>query len=233
MTTWIVLIVLMICAYLLGSVPMSYLLGKRRGIDLRNQGTHQVGTGNLWRTTSRKLGIFVGLFDLFKGILMIGVAYCLGLDAGQQLIVGMMAMIGHNWPVFLHFHGGRGIAALAGLAIIIPILNDISPWPTVIALGCTLGGTAILKSSPIPVLVSVISLPIANWLFGSPLDVVLAYVAIFLVVILKRLTAQAAPEKRIISRGRLIFNRLVFDRDIADGRAWVQRKHFDEKEILE
>jgi glycerol-3-phosphate acyltransferase PlsY len=233
MTSWITWIVLIIVAYLFGSVPISYLAGKMRGIDLRKQGTRQVGGGNLWRMTSRKLGLIVGCFDFLKGILMVGVARHQGLDAGQQLVVGLAVIIGHNWPVFLHFHGGRGIATLLGLVVILPVLNDISPWPSVIAAGFTLVMTVIFRSSPLPVLISAASLPLTSRIFHSPTGVVTAFLAIFLVVVVKRLTAQPAPEKMQISRGRLIVNRLFFDRDIADRHVWVHRDHFDEKEILE
>jgi glycerol-3-phosphate acyltransferase PlsY len=228
--TWIILIVI---AYFFGSIPLSYIIGKIRGIDLSKQGTHQVGAGNLWRITSRRLGLLVGFYDFLKGMLMVGVAHNLGLDAGQQLVVGLAVIVGHNWPVFLRFHGGRGIATLLGLVIILPALNEISLWPSVIAAGFTLIMTIIYHSSPLPVLISVASLSLTNWLFHNPMSVVMAYLAIFLVVVVKRLTAQPAPEKTQISRGRLIVNRLFFDRDIADKRAWMHREHFDEKEILE
>jgi len=228
--TWIVLIII---GYLLGSVPLSYLAGKARGIDLRNQGTHQVGGGNLWRLTSRRLGLLVGIFDFIKGILMVVIARLVGLDAGQQLVVGLAVIVGHNWPVFLRFHGGRGIATLLGLAVILPAVNHISPWPSVIAVGFTVLMTVIFRSSPLPVLISAASLPLTSWLFHSPEAVAWGFLAIFVVVIVKRLTAQPAPEKMQISRFRLFFNRLVFDRDITDKHAWVHRKHFDEKEILE
>src|SRR4030043_1359938 len=147
MAAWIVLIIF---AYFFGSIPLSYLAGRIRGIDLSKQGTHQVGAGNLWRMTSRKLGLIVGFFDFIKGILMVGVSQHQGLDAGQQLVVGLAVIIGHNWPVFLRFHGGRGIATLLGLALILPVLNDISPWPSVIAAGFTVVMTVIFRSSPLP-----------------------------------------------------------------------------------
>ena len=230
MATWIVLIIF---AYIFGSIPISYLAGKWRGIDLSKQGTHQVGAGNLWRMTSRKLGLIVGFFDFVKGILMVGVSQHQGLDAGQQLVVGLAVIIGHNWPVFLRFHGGRGIATLLGLAVILPILNDISPWPSVIAAGFTIIMTVIFRSSPLPVLISAASLPLTSWLFRSPDSVAMAFLAIFLVVVVKRLTAQPTPEKLPISQTRLLFNRLLFDRDVADRSTWVHREHFDEKEILE
>ncbi len=227
MTAWIALIVI---GYLLGSIPLSYLVGKRRGIDLRKQGTHQVGGGNLWRLASRRLGLIVAIFDLIKGILMVVIAWLFGLSAGWQLVIGLAVIVGHNWPVFLRFHGGRGIATLLGLAVILPALNNISPWPSIIAMGFVLIMLVIYHSSPLPVLISAASLPLTSWLFHAGLAVTLAYLAIFLVVVLKRLTAQPAPEKLEISRWRLFMNRLFFDRDIADRHAWVHRE-LDKKEI--
>jgi glycerol-3-phosphate acyltransferase PlsY len=219
-----VLIALMIVAYLLGSVPVSYLVGRRKGIDLRKQGTRQVGGGNLWRMTSRTLGLLVGFWDFFKGLLVVVIAWLVGLDAGQQLMVGLAIIVGHNWPVFLRFHGGRGIATLLGVVVILPVLNDIAPWPSVIAVGFVVIMFAIFRTSALPVLVGVASLPLTSWLFHAPNVVALTYFAIFVIVVIKRLTAQKAREKRRIGIWRLLGNRLFYDRDIGDRRAWVGRK---------
>src|SRR4030043_1552969 len=137
MDIWIKFGVLIIASYLLGSLPLSYLVARSRGVDLRKQGSQQVGGGNLWRTTSRKLAVFVGIFDLFKGALMVYITWQMGLDAGLQLGAGLAAVIGHNWPVFLRFHGGRGIATTLGTIIILPCLNtnEITTWPLVAFFG--------------------------------------------------------------------------------------------------
>lgn len=230
MVAWIILIIV---GYLIGSIPLSYLVGKRRGVDLRKHGTRQVGGGNLWRMTSRRWGLLVGFFDFIKGILLVGVARNQGLDAGQQLVVGLAVIVGHNWPVFLRFHGGRGIATLMGILVIMPILNRISPWPSVMGIGIGVVFTVIFRTSPLPVLAGVASVPLTTWLFHGAVSIIIAFLAIFLVVVVKRLTAQPMPEGLKVGRGRLLFNRLIFDRDIADRRAWLGRKHFDEKEILE
>jgi glycerol-3-phosphate acyltransferase PlsY len=226
---WIILI---ICAYLLGSVPSSYLAARSRGIDLRKAGTSQVGGGNLWRTTSRKLGLAVGFFDFAKGMFMVWMAHLAGLDTGQQLVVGLASIIGHNWPVFLRFHGGRGIATTMGIVIILPVLNDIAPWPSVIAVGAVVFVTILFRSSPLPVFFGAASLPVTTWIFQEKMAVIMSYLAVFLVIIIKRLTAQPSPESIQISRTRLLFNRLFFDRDIADRTAWVHRKPVKPEELL-
>jgi glycerol-3-phosphate acyltransferase PlsY len=232
MTIWIILI---ICAYLVGSIPSSYLVARSHGIDLRRHGTFQVGGGNVWRTTSRKLGLIVGIFDFIKGILMVWIAYLQGLDAGQQLAVGLAAIIGHNWPVFLRFHGGRGIATLLGIVIVLPIfnVNNVSPWPSVIAVGCVVVITVIIRSSPLPVFFGAASLSLTTWLFGGETAVIMVYLAAFLIIVIKRLTAQPSTEAISISRSRLFLNRLLFDRDIADRTAWVNRKPVTPEELLD
>jgi len=231
MTTWIVLI---ICSYIVGSVPSSYLVARSRGIDLRKHGTQQVGGGNLWRTTSRKLGLMVGIFDFAKGMLMVLIAAKLAhLADYQQLVVGLAAVAGHNWPVFLRFHGGRGAATSLGIVIIMPVLNNLSPWPSVIGIGTVVFVTLILRSSALPVLFAAASMPLTTWLFNEKLAIILAYLTMFLILVLKRLTAQPATEARSIGMGHLLLNRLLFDRDIGDRTSWVHRKHVAKKEKTE
>jgi len=220
MAIWIALI---LGAYLLGSVPTSYLTAKlARGIDLRQYGTGQVGGGNLWRMTSWRLGLPVGIFDLSKGLVMVWVAQLVGLGIAQQLVVGVAAIIGHNWPVFLRFSGGRGIGTAMGVILILPLINEMTSWATIACFGVLAVGSVILRSSPLPVLAGVTALPLVSS-FYEPLSVTLGFVAIFLVIIIKRLTAPRAVEAVSVSKGRLLLNRLLFDRDIMDRKVWMYR----------
>ncbi len=230
MTIWIILI---IASYLVGSIPSSYLAARSRGVDLRKHGTQQVGGGNLWRTTSRTLGLIVGIFDFFKGILMVLIAWRLGLDAGQQLAVGLAVIAGHNWPVFLRFHGGRGVATSLGIIIILPLINDIMPWATIAFFAIGAAVAAFTRRTPVPILIGMVVLPIASAISREPLSVTMGYLAMVLIIIIKRLTAQPAPEARSIGMGHLLLNRLLFDRDIADRSTWVHRKHVLKKEEKE
>ena len=230
MIIWLVLIVI---AYLLGSVPTSYLAARSRGIDLRQQGTKQVGGGNLWRTTSRKLGLLAGLFDFVKGWVMVWVAQLQGLDVALQIAVGLAAVVGHNWPVFLRFHGGRGIATSLGIIIILPFINDMSPWPSAAFMIILVAGAIILRRTHVPVLAGMVALPIVSWGFREPLPVTMGFLAIFLVIVIKRLTAQPIVETTSVSKSQLLLNRLLFDRDIRDRKSWISRKPIDPKELLE
>ena len=230
MTIWIILTV---CGYILGAVPASYLAAKLKGIDLRKNGTHQVGGGNLWRMTSWKFGLPVGIFDFCKGAAMMWIAQSQGLDTAQQLVVGLAVIVGHNWPVFLRFHGGRGIATLLGTVLILPAINNLTPRPAIIAIGIVILGFIVLRSSPLPVLIGVISLPLTNWAFHDDTAVTLGFVAIFLIIVIRRLSAPPSAEADTISRNRLLCNRLLFDRDIMDKKAWMYRKSIASREPWE
>jgi glycerol-3-phosphate acyltransferase PlsY len=203
---------LILGAYLLGSVPVSYLAAKRfSGIDLRQYGTGQVGGGNLWRMTSWRLGLPVGAFDFGKGLLMVWVAQLLGLNVAQQVIVGLGAAAGHNWSVFLRFDGGRGFATVAGVILILPVINALTPWPTVVFLTILLTGVVIMRSSPVAALLAAAALPMASWWSGEPTTVTLSFLAVFLVIVIRRLTAPKPVAT--VSRKRLFLR-----------KAWMYRK---------
>ena len=227
LTEWIIM---MIAGYLLGSVPASLLVARMRGIDLRKHGTFQVGAGNVWRTASRRLGLAVGIYDFSKGAAMVLFAHWLGMDATQQLAVGLAVVVGHNWPVFLKFHGGRGIATSGGVILVMPFINNSAIWGVVAYLIVLVGAMLLYRSSPIAILIGVAMQPVFTTAFGGPFSLTITYTVLLIIVIIKRLTAQASPESRAISFGRLMLNRLVWDRDIADRSAWVSRTHEVKKE---
>lgn len=229
MNSWITCGLMIIASYLFGSLPLSFLAARSRGIDLRQQGTQQVGGGNLWRTTSRKLGLFVGLFDFFKGAIVVAISWRLGLDAGQQLLVGLAAVIGHNWPVFLRFHGGRGIATALGIIVILPFINwsDITIWPLVAFLCVAVGIVIFTHRTPVPILFGLLMPPIVSAIAKEPWPVTLGYAGLVLIIVIKRLIAEPSAEPRQTGMGRLLLNRLLFDRDVRYRADWVHRKHVD------
>ena len=224
------MVVLIAGAYLFGSVPTAYLVAKlTRGIDLRQFGTGQVGGGNLWRMTSWYLALPAGLFDLSKGLVMVWIAQLVDLSLAQQIMVGLAAIIGHNWPVFLGFNGGRGVGTAIGVILILPFINDMTPWASVAFFSFLVAGSVILRSSALPVLAGVTAMPIVS-AFYEPVSVTLAFAAIFLVIVIRRLTAPRVAEAISVSRKRLLFNRLLFDRDIMDRKAWMYRVTPEDKE---
>ncbi len=220
---WFVLLVL--GSYLLGSLPVHYMAAKlSRGIDLRKYGTSQVGAGNLWRMTrSWKIALPIGIFDICKGMVMVWAAQAVGLGIAQQTVVGLAAIVGHNWSVFLHFSGGRGIGTTLGVILIVPLINSLTSWDVITCAGIIIAGTVILRSSPLPVFLALIAVPIVSWRLNEPLEITLGFLAIFVIVIIKRVATQR-PAVPNVTKGQLLLNRLLFDRDIRDRKAWMYRK---------
>ncbi len=110
-------------AYLIGSIPTGYLVGRARGVDLRKEGSGNIGATNALRVVGKKWGYLVFGADAFKGWLAVALARASGLflDAGPEIPLGVVAaifvMIGHIFPVWLGFKGGKGIATSAGVMI--------------------------------------------------------------------------------------------------------------------
>jgi len=223
-TVWLVLLAL--GAYLLGALPVHYWAAKRhKGIDLRQFGTGQVGAGNLWRMTSNwKISLPISIFDIIKGMIMVLVARFIGLDIVQQLVIGLAAIIGHNWSVFLRFGGGRGVATALGVLLIIPLINGLPPWGLVAFLVVALALFLVLHTTPLAALLGLTAVPLVSWGFYEPPALALGFLAMVLIIVAKRLTAQRSAEVVSIGKRRLFFNRLLFDRDIKDRKVWMNRK---------
>ena len=111
-----------IIAYLLGSIPFAYIIGKLSGLDVRQVGDRNVGTFNVFRHAGLGAGIATLVADVGKGALAIVVAKLLSANELVMFGAGVAAVIGHNWPVFLRFRGGRGLAVVIGaLLALLPI----------------------------------------------------------------------------------------------------------------
>jgi glycerol-3-phosphate acyltransferase PlsY len=104
-------------AYLIGSVLPAYLIGRTRGIDLREHGTGNPGATNAFGVLGPVAGIAVGLFDVSKSLLAMYVAFGLGLSQPWIYAAGIVAVIGHRLPVWLGFRGGMGMASTVGLLL--------------------------------------------------------------------------------------------------------------------
>jgi glycerol-3-phosphate acyltransferase PlsY len=128
-------VAVVIIGYLLGSIPFGLLISKRSGkVDLRQYGSGKIGATNVLRTAGRKAAALAVALDASKGALavvlaglIIGRSYLVVGDFGlgalvAQVLAALAAMAGHNWPVFLKFHGGRGVATfMGGLIALSPV----------------------------------------------------------------------------------------------------------------
>ncbi len=220
--TWLILLIL--GAYVVGSVPSAYLAARlSHGIDIRKYGSGNVGVSNLWRMASRWLTPPVIVVDLGKGMVMVWAAQLVELGIAQQVAVGLAAIIGHNWSVFLRFNGGRGICPTLGVAVIIPLINGLIPWEIIAFCIMALIGVFIVRNVPVGIGAGIAVLPLVSWGMGRPGAITFGYLAIFLVVVIRRLTAPQTYDVTSIGKRQLLLNRLLYDRDIKDGRAWINR----------
>jgi acyl phosphate:glycerol-3-phosphate acyltransferase len=217
-------VVLLLGAYLLGAVPTAYLMARwRRGIDIRRFGSGNVGLSNAIATGSKWTTIVVAAFDFLKGAIPVLLARLAHMPVYQEVAVGMAAICGHNWTVFLRFNGGRGVLTTLG------VVFELAPW-----LGVTLLVANLLwapfKQFALGTFFVLIMMPVLSWFLSGvfqierSLALTLGFAAIFLLLALRRLTVPRSALASTVPMGELAVNRLLFDRDIRDRKAWLGRK---------
>lgn len=125
------IIIALFAAYILGSIPTSYIMGKLiKGIDIRDFGSGNVGATNALRILGTKVGVFTLIIDIGKGFLAVNIARIIIEDPTDLIMIltGLFAILGHIFTIFLKFKGGKGVAASAGVFI------ALVPVPIAIAL---------------------------------------------------------------------------------------------------
>lgn len=132
MSLWLALAV----SYVLGAIPMSWLVARLGGVDLRQHGSGNLGATNLYRVLGWRYAIPAGLFDIGKGAVpTLLLPPRVGPDAWIPLAVGAAAIVGHVFSVFVRFRGGKGVATAAGVVLAlapIPLLVSAVVWVTVL-----------------------------------------------------------------------------------------------------
>lgn len=104
--------------YLVGSIPAGLIVGRlARGIDIRQFGSGKTGFTNVWRTIGVRWGVLVLVADIGKGVVPVVIARVLSDEPYVQATAGLAAAIGHDWPVFAGFQGGRGVGTSFGAAL--------------------------------------------------------------------------------------------------------------------
>ena len=118
----------LVLSYLLGSVPWGYLaLRWRHGVDIREYGSGRIGMTNVLRTGGGRVAVLILTLDIAKGILAVVLGRTVIGSTEGEVAAGLLALVGHNWPVFLQFRGGRGIlTGLGGLSVMAPPVAAIA-----------------------------------------------------------------------------------------------------------
>lgn len=148
-------------SYLLGSIPFGLLISRSQGIDIRSKGSGNIGATNVFRSVGKSWGLFCFALDFCKGLVSAWIFPLLLLSSEQlesspsfPLFAGAVAILGHNFPVWLKFKGGKGIATSAGvIAAVAPysLLSALVIWITSILISRIVSLSSILAATGVAV----------------------------------------------------------------------------------
>jgi len=159
MPVWSIILI----GYLLGSVPTAYITGRiLKSRDIRQMGDENAGAANVYRELGSRAGVIVCVIDAAKGAAVILIAQAANMSHVVVLFTGLAAVIGHNWPVFLGFRGGRGVSTTIGILLVLVTLPMlILALPTLIIL--------IFRRNVTPAMAFLfIVLPLVDWWLKVP-----------------------------------------------------------------
>jgi len=190
-----------IIGYLLGSIPTAYIVSRAsKGVDIRTIGSGNMGGANVMREIGTREGVFVGLFDLAKGAGAMLIAQALSISEPWLFGTGFAAVLGHNFPVFAGFRGGRGSATIIGIFL---VLSPIATLVTLIVVAIPFFATRKFGGA---VIVGFALLPLFIWLLGGSLWLVRYALAIDLFMLIRNL-----PDvRRLLAKG--IIKDMIYDR---------------------
>jgi glycerol-3-phosphate acyltransferase PlsY len=195
-----VAVVVLVGAYLIGSLPIAWLLGRWRRLELRDVGSGNPGTSNLFRNAGVGVAVLSGPLQFAQGVVPVIIARAVGGDGGFIEIAAICAVVGNGWPIWLKFNGQRGIAVATGA------VAAINPALLVVLLICFAAG-ALGHAIAVGVLAGFAVLPVAAaWIGGRGLA--LTCCALLAAVVLRRLEGLtgdlrhtgSADERRILLR---------------------------------
>jgi glycerol-3-phosphate acyltransferase PlsY len=181
----LVAIPVILIGYLLGSISFSYLFGKWfKGIDIRQHGSGNAGATNTLRVLGKGPAIVVLLLDAFKAVVAVWIGEWVSNSEQVWIPVccGLAAIIGHNWPVYFGFRGGKGIATTIGAMVTLCFL------PTLYAGLIAIIIIAITRYVSVGSLLLTALLPIFIWEMGRPIEIFWASVLIFLFACIRHRT---------------------------------------------
>jgi len=154
------LFLLLVFAYLIGAIPTGIILTKLTGgEDIRKVGSGNIGATNVYRTAGRKMGLITLAGDSLKGLIPVLIAMLCGIHGAELGMVGLLALIGHCYPVYIGFKGGKGVATAVGAFIVISpgsLLLVLSLFLVVLGRWRYISLASISAAATIPYLVLVI-----------------------------------------------------------------------------
>jgi len=190
-----------IIGYLLGSIPTAYLVSRtRKGIDIRNIGSRNMGGANVMREIGAREGVIVGLIDIAKGAGAVLIAQALNISELWVFGAGFAALVGHNFTVFARFRGGRGSATIIGVFLV------LAPEAMLITLVVVAIPFFTTRKFGAAILIGFALLPLFLWLLEGSLALVRYALVIDVFMLIRNLTGI----KQIVAKG--IIKDMIYDR---------------------
>lgn len=168
-----------ILSYLIGSIPFGLLIGKMKGIDIRQHGSGNIGATNVFRTLGPWLGTLVFVLDFLKGAIPVWIALSLTPMHWPVIAAGAAAIIGHSFPIFLKFKGGKGVAT--GVGVLLAIAPDIFA----VALVFVILVMFITRYVSVASMATTILAAMLFWFWHKPLSYCLAVTLLAVLIILR------------------------------------------------
>ena len=199
-----------VIGYLFGSIPMGYILGKLKGVDITKEGFRKIGASNVYKVLGVQYAVFVFIFDFAKGILMVLFSTkCLGIPVQTAFLSGIAAICGHNWPIWLKFKGhGRGVATSLGLLFY--LLPGVTFKVFIIFVIITL----IFRSSAPATPVLFLLMPIAAWLYKKPVWSIYFTLSLLLIFLAARIIGGIESIKKSPAKLRTFLDIIIWDKPI-------------------
>jgi glycerol-3-phosphate acyltransferase PlsY len=190
-----------IIGYFLGSIPTAYIVSRiRKGIDIRNIGSRNMGGANVMREIGAREGVFVGLIDIAKGAGAILIAQALDIPEPWVFGAGFAALVGHNFPVFAGFRGGRGSATIIGIFLV------LAPKAILVTLAIIAIPFFTTRKFTAAILIGFALLPLFAWLLEGSLPLVRYALAIDFFMLVRNLSGL----KQVLAKG--VIKDMIHDR---------------------
>ncbi len=148
-------------AFLLGSLPTGLIVARIKGVDIKNVGSGNIGATNVLRTTGKGSALLTLMGDSLKGALAVLIARHFGVGVLLEGLVGLFAVLGHNFSLFLKFKGGKGVATSLG------VLTIYSPQTGLFTIIIWLMTVLITRYSSLGALISFGLMPLSGWVLDS------------------------------------------------------------------
>jgi glycerol-3-phosphate acyltransferase PlsY len=193
------MIPIVIVAYLIGSVPFALLLARRWGAaDLRRIGSGNLGAANVLRASGVKAGVLVAVLDITKGAVSVMLAQRFTDHAAAPAAAGLAAIVGHIYPVWLRFRGGKGVATACG------VFSVLTPFAIPPALGIFVVAVWLTKYISLGSMLASVALPPIAYATGSPAPAVAAALVASAIIVFRHrsnvVRLRTGTERRIGAR---------------------------------